>query len=518
MPSTFDLEHLVDRTLGDQLRLVAAQRPDQPAILYEDTVYTYGQWDAESDRISQALAGLGIGPGDRVGLWMDKRPEIVTGILGISRARAIAVPINFRLQADKQRIQVQRTGLAAILTQRSHLDEVRGILDLLPRMDRVLVVDGDGDGDGEDGFTPWSVVQAAPAQPLSHLGSPDDVVYLNMTSGTTGNPKAAVTTHRMVQWNARSSIETLGFTADDVFLCMFSVFAHPHELFHRALALGGRLALVDSLNVRAVAKDIEKHRVTWVMAVPSFYEMLSERAVGSGADLSNLRRLEAGGAHLPPEAYARISELLEAPLTPVWGATEVTGVGVAQRTGEAIRPGAMGYPARYYEMRVVRDDGTEAGPDEVGEMWVRGPAVVSTYFDDPVETDLHFVDGWYKTDDLVKRNAAGEFSFCGRRSEMLKVGGIRVFPLEIELVLRSYPAVAEVVVVRHDEQLRGEVPRAVVLARPGYELTARELRDHCRERLALYQVPRYIEIWDEIPRTPAGKVDKKAIVATPLMD
>ncbi len=516
MSRTFDLEHLVERTLDDQLRLVARDRPDRVAIVHEDAALTYAEWDAEADRIARALAGIGVNPGDRVGLWMDKRPEVVTGFLGISRARAIAVPINFKLQEDKRRIQVSRTGLACLLTQRSHLPDVEAVLDLLPGPERVLVVDQREPS--IRGFTPWTEVERAPALPLDRPGSPDDVVYLNMTSGTTGNPKAAVTTHRMVQWNARSSIETLGFTADDVFLCMFSVFAHPHELFHRVLAVGGRLALVDSLNVRAVAKGIERYGVTWVMAVPSFYEMLAERAGGSGADLSSLRRLEAGGAHLPPEAYARISERLDAPLTPVWGATEVTGVGVAQRPGAAIRPGTMGYPARYYEMRVVRDDGSDAGADEVGEMWVRGPGVVGGYFDDPAESERHFADGWYKTDDLVKRSADGELSFCGRRSEMLKVGGIRVFPLEIELVLRSHPGVAEVVVVRHDEQLRGEVPRAVVLPRPGVVPTVRELRDHCRERLALYQVPRHIEIWDEIPRTPAGKVDKKAIVATPLMD
>ncbi len=508
-----DLERLTRTTLGDTLREVARERPDQPAILHEDTVISYSQWDELSDRMANLLASLGVAEGDRVGLWMDKRPEVLIGFMGISRARAIAVPINFKLKAERRMTQVERFGLTAVITQRSHLPQVEEVMGCLPSRQRVIVVDGE---DGEDGTTPWSALLEATAEPLDRPQHPDDVVYLNMTSGTTGQPKAGVTTHAMIQWNTRSSVETLGFRQDDVFLCMFSVFAHPHELFGRPLALGGTLALADSLNAHIVARAVQKHRVTWIMAVPSFYEMLAEHAARSGADISSLRRLEAGGAHLPPEAYQRIADQLNAELVPVWGATEVSGVGVAQRPGQAGSAGTMGYAARHYEMRVVHDEGRESEPGELGEMWVRGPAVVDGYFGDEAETNKHFKDGWYRTDDLVVRAADGEFSFRGRRSEMLKVGGIRVFPLEIELVLAGHPGVAEVVVVRCDEKLRGEVPRAVIVPRSGHQPTIRELRDHCRKQLALYQVPRIIEIWDELPRTPAGKLDKKAIVATPV--
>jgi long-chain acyl-CoA synthetase len=319
----------------------------------------------------------------------------------------------------------------------------------------------------------------------------------------------------MIQWNTLSSVETLGYRADDRFLCMFSVFAHPHELFARPLALGGSLALVDSLNVRAVARAIERFGVTWVMAVPSFYEMLSEHAAGAGADLSCLRMLEAGGAHLPPRAYARLADQLAAPLVPVWGSTETSGVAVAQREGAPCTPGSMGFVSRHYEARVVADDGTPARAGETGELWIRGPAVVDGYWGDADETDRHFRDGWYRTGDLVRRAEDGEFTFCARRSEMMKIGGIRVFPLEIELALRAHDAVGEAVVVRAEETLRGEIARAIVVLRPGARATVRELRMHCRGRLALYQVPRIIELWDAIPRTPAGKVDKAAIMATP---
>ena len=512
-----DLTRLTEQTLGDTLRDAAARLPDRPAILWEDSAVTYAQWDSLADRLANHLVEDGLQPQARVGLWMDKRPEVAVAFQGIGRAHAVVVPINFKLPDDKQRYQVERFGLQAMLTQRSHLPQVLRVLETIPvahRMPlaRVIVVDAEL---GEDGTTPWSAVTAASDTTPSRVPRADDVVYLNMTSGTTGRPKAGVTTHAMIQWNTRSSIETLGFGGDDIFLCMFSVFAHPHELFARPLALGGTCALVDSLNARAVARGIERHRVTWTMAVPSFYEMLAQHAASTGADLSSLRMLEAGGAHLPPAAYERIGRRLGAPLVPVWGSTETTGVGVAQRVVGERTPGAMGYVARYYQARVALSDGSEASAGELGELWMKGPAVVAGYWGDREETDRHFADGWYRTDDLVTRSEDGVFTFCGRRSEMMKIGGIRVFPLEIELALRTHPAVDDAVVVRAEEKLRGEIARAVVIPREGDEVTVRELRDHCRARLALYQVPRMIELWEEIPRTPAGKVDKMAIAATP---
>jgi long-chain acyl-CoA synthetase len=514
---TLALPQLTESTLGDTLRAVADRHPDRPAILWEGSALTYAQWDSLADRLANHLIGDGLAAGDRVGLWMDKRPEVAVGFQGIGRAGCVAVPVNFKLPDDKQRFQVHRFGLQALLTQRSHLQQILHVLESIPAgermpLPRVIVVD---DEVSSEGTTPWTTVVEAPSSRPSHTASVDDLVYLNMTSGTTGRPKAGITTHAMIQWNTRSSIETLGYTADDVFLCMFSVFAHPHELFARPLALGGTCALVDSLNARAVARAIERHRVTWMMAVPSFYEMLARHAASTGADLSSLRMLEAGGAHLPPEAYERISRSLGAPLVPVWGSTETTGVGIAQRVVGERTPGAMGYVARHYEARVVNPDGAEASPGELGELWMKGPAVVGGYWGDRDETQRHFAGGWYRTDDLVTRGEDGVFTFCGRRSEMMKIGGIRVFPLEIELALRTHPDVADAVVVRAEEELRGEIARAVVIPQPGAEVTVRQLRDHCRARLALYQVPRMIELWDEIPRTPAGKVDKLAIGNTP---
>ena len=333
---------------------------------------------------------------------------------------------------------------------------------------------------------------------------------LNVTSGTTGRPKGALTTHDNIIEQALTAFgdEGLGFRDDEVFLGMFSVFAHPHELFHRSLVCGGSFVIMDSLNPRVIAETIERFQVTWMMAVPSFYEMLLDHAT---ADMSSLRVLESGGAYVSAGTLERMEERFGAAFMPVWGSTETTGVALALRPDRPRRPGATGMPVKGYEIRIVDRHGRECAAGEPGEMLVRGPSVVSSYLGDDEETARCFQDGWYHTSDLVSRAEDGFIDFVGRKSEMLKIGGIRVYPLEIEKVLKDHPQVRDVVVVRADDRIRGEVARAVIEPVTGHTLNIRKVQAYCRDRLAPYKVPRLVEFWEEIPKLPNGKIDKRAV-------
>jgi long-chain acyl-CoA synthetase len=342
------------------------------------------------------------------------------------------------------------------------------------------------------------------------------VVYFNYTSGSTGRAKGAPTSHRQINENAAATAEGLGFQADDVYLGMFSVFAHPHELFHRSLLFGGSFVVAETLNPRVAADVIARHRVTWTMGVPSFYEMLLDFRDAHGGDYSSLRVLEAGGAFVTPETLERMETAFKTRFLPVWGSTETTGVGLGMLANGPRRPGSTGKPIPGYEIRVVGEDGQPVGTDEPGELWIRGDAVVKGYVNQPTETAEQFADGWYQTRDLVRVDADGFVFFAGRRSEMLKIGGIRVFPQEIEMVLAQHPDVRGVVVVRSEERLRGEVARAVVSVVPGSTLDVRQVQAYCRDRMANYKVPRIVEFWTEIPKLPNGKIDKKAVLAAPV--
>jgi long-chain acyl-CoA synthetase len=502
------LRDLVPMPLGALLRRCAERWPQHGALLGSELTYTWRELDAEVDRAAALLAAAGVGPGDPVAMMLTKRPEVVVAFFACARIGAIYVPVNFKLHPDQVIDQFRTAGVNAVVVEPQFEPLLRHLLPLLPDPRRLFYVDGParhGGGEWAAASAPWSG---------GHEAQADDVVYFNYTSGSTGRPKGAPTTHRQINENAVATSEGLGFEASDVYLGMFSVFAHPHELFHRSVLFGGAFVVAETLNPRVAAELIARHRVSWTMGVPSFYEMLLDFRDAHGGDYSSLRVLEAGGAFVTTETLERMEAAFKTRFLPVWGSTETTGVGLGMLAEGPRRPGSTGKPIPGYEICVVGEDGQPAPVGETGELWIRGDAVVRGYVNQPIETAAQFSEGWYQTRDLVRVDEDGFVFFAGRRSEMLKIGGIRVFPQEIEQVLAQHPEVRGVVVVRAEERLRGEVARAIVAVTPGSTLNVRSVQAYCRDRMANYKVPRIVEFWSEIPTLPNGKIDKKAVLAT----
>lgn len=504
-------------TLGRLLRLTASRRPDAPALLSEHRCLTWAELDEEVDRLVALLQRQGVRAGDAVGFLLHKRPEVVTGFLALARLGAIFVPINFKLAPDALRALMESAEVRLLFVERSLEDLLDALGPYCPPPDRRIAV-----GEALDHPSVAYGDIGALARPPEPSVSPDAPCYYNFTSGTTGRPKGAITTHRNILVNAFATIEALGFGESDTFLGMFSVFSHPHELFHRSLVTGGAFVISDSFSPRVILEGIKRFQVRWMMAVPSFYEMILDYADSRGLDevpdSGSLRVLEAGGAPVSAEALARVERRFpSATLLPVWGSTEATGVALANGPSGRV-PGAAGRLVPSYEARIWTEDEREAGPGEVGELMLRGEPVVSGYVNNPEETEALFMHGWYRTRDLVRMDENRNVFFVGRRSEMLKIGGLRVYPLEIELTLRQHPDVKDVVVVGAEDRLRGEVARAIVQRVAGAGLDVRGVKAWCRERLADYKVPRFVEFWDELPRLPNGKIDKRAVLARPVED
>lgn len=506
--------HLEDAqlTLGALLRRTAQRVPSRTAIVWEDQRITFAALDEAVNRVANGFRAAGIKPGDPIGLLINKRPELVVTFLACARMGAIATPINYKLTHDRIRFQFEHIGMTACIIESDHKAIYDAVSELMPDPRRAIFLSNPP----SDLHNTWAEVMAHSPEDPPYTAKPDDVVYLNYTSGSTGRPKGAVTTHANIQWNCLSNLATFPMFEDDVFLGMFSTFSHPHELFHRSIYLGCTAVLCDSLSPRIVAKAIQEHRVTWMMAVPSFYEMLFHQAESGNVDLSSLRMLEAGGAFIDAQTLLEMEARFKTKLMPVWGSTETSGVGLALLPDEGRKPGTIGKACAFYEFEVMDESDQPVGPDAVGELVVRGPAVVSGYLNMEEENRKFFRDGWYHTQDLVSRDADGFFRFVARRSEMLKIGGIRVYPVEIEQAIRAHADVQNVVVVGASDRLRGEMARAIVVRKPDSGLTEKVLRAHCRKTLAVYQVPRIIEFWEQLPQLPNGKIDKKTIMETPV--
>ena len=508
---------LAQFSLGQVLRHQARENPQAAALLSVERTLTWAQLDAEVDQLARLLHEVGVVAGDAVGFLLTKRPEVVTGFLACARLGAIVTPINFKLHPNHVRETLEAANVKTVLVERAFDDLLHGLLPLLPDPARIIYVGGLG----LYGDTDYASVFGLEVGPVVPEPEPDSVVYYNFTSGTTGHPKGAITTHRNILQNALTAFDRegaagLGFTREDVFLCMFSVFAHPHEIFHCSLLCGGAFVVLDTLSPRVVAQQIEQFSVRWVMAVPSFYEMLLDHANALNYSLESLRILEAGGAAVAASTLERLEARFGASFMPVWGSTETTGVGLALLPTAQRELGTTGQPLAGYRVRVVDSRGRDCEPGVIGEMWVQGDALCAGYVNNAEETNSLFVDGWYQTRDLVRWTELGSIEFVGRQSEMLKIGGIRVYPLEIEQVIAQHPAVRTVVVVRSEERVRGEIARAIVQLNSGAELDAKRLAQYCRDRMAVYKVPRLIEFWDEIPLLPNGKIDKKTVLGSGL--
>lgn len=478
----------------------AARFPEKPAILFGRAALSY----QELLRLCNALAGFllrsGLRKGDTVAILLRKTPEAVVSFLGAAGAGGTPFSVDY----DQTPAHI-RTVLE--LTRPSVLIVDGEFPDLLPPSFRssgegrtVILV-----GRQRAGCRSWEdiISRVWPPVPDRKIRE-DDPFYLNFTSGSTGAPKAAVATYGNIYWNTRSAIETLGLQHADVHLCLFPVFGHPHEIFARPVYLGGTISLVDGIAPGTVTKAMTEHKVTCVMAAASIYATLLRFCKGHAVKPDSLRLAESGGMRVNRPLAREFKEHVGIPILPVWGSTETTGIALAGN--DAGEDGCLDGPCRYYDARIVADNGLDCDTGEVGEMAIRGPAVCREYYHDPAATAQQFRDGWFFSGDLAARDAGGRFHFAGRKTGMLKVAGMKVFPAEIENVLESHPAIAEVAVVATVDRLRGEAPRAVIVLKEGKTLLEAEVRRYCEERLPRHKAPRVVEFVAELPKSKTGKI------------
>ncbi|MBI5454285.1 MAG: AMP-binding protein, partial [Deltaproteobacteria bacterium] len=443
---------------------------------------------------------------DRVGMMLPRVPELIIAFLGAAKAGAVAAPINFELPIAKIKGLVKKLAPRFLVAYGAFVEN--GLASVEDTGASVVSV-----GPEDPRAIAWEEFLKFPSTRPSIDIRPEDTVYLNYTSGSTGDSKGAITTHANVYWNTLASIEALGLKEDDIHLCMFAPFAHPHELLARPLFLGGTMVLVDTIYPKAIAEAISKHRVTCMMGLAPMYENLLELTEHKAYDLSTLRLPESGGMYTRGELMARFASRLGVSIIPVWGSTETTGIAIANRPGTIIPPGSVGRPCPHYEVGIVDEGGLDVGPGEVGELVFRGPGVVSGYFEGANASNgaSSFKEGWYHSGDLATKDTDGFFYFVERKSGMMKVAGLKVYPAEIEKALLEHPLIREASVVSVKDDLRGEVPKAYITLKKGAALTAREALKFCRERLAHYKVPRHVEFLDELPKTTSGKINKKAL-------
>ncbi len=491
------------QTLIAMIRRNASLFPEKTAFIGNERQISHRELYEQSTALGSYLLEIGLAQGDRVGLLVEKSIEAIISFLGVACAGGVVFPLDYFQTASHLQYVVDLTQPFTLITQEK-LRPLLAHVNLPFPSERIISIDATVTGGGA---STWDRIMAGgPSDSIGENLHADDVVYLNFTSGTTGMPKGAVTTHAHIYWNTRSAVEVLKLRQEDIHISMFPVFLHPHELFARTLYLGGTSVLVDGISPKAIVKAINQHNVTCFMAIGSIYETLTRQYEISPFQLSSLRVPESGGMHLYSALVRKFEDYFKIPIFPVWGSTETSGIGLATSVEGNNRPGSMGKVCPYYEVKLIGKDGQELPPDQIGEMLVRGPAVCKEYYNNPVETAKNMQYGWFHTGDLVRRDSDDHFYFADRKARMMKVAGMKVYPVEIEELLTAHPDIVEAGVVKMQDRLHGEIPKAFVVSRNGQELDRNLLRKYCEEKLPKYKVPRVFEFVDELPKSPGGKI------------
>ena len=499
-------------------------------IVYEDERASFEAWFRAVAALAHHFTALGVRKGDRVALAMRNLPEWPVAFFAATTIGAVCVPLNAWWTGAELAYGIADSGAKVLVCDAERLARIAPHRAELTGLEHVIVSRAEGTSEGasrlEDviGATnAWAGLPDA-ALPAIDLVA-DDEATIFYTSGTTGNPKGALGTHR----NLLTNILTGGYNGARTFLRRGEELPEPVPkavltvipLFHVTacsatlmgmIAAGHKLCLMYRWDPIRAFEVIERERVNLTGGVPTIAWQLLEHPARVDYDLSSLEAIAYGGAPSAPELVRKIRDELGALPGNGWGMTETsaTVTGIAAEDYQA-RPDSCGPAAPVAQLRIMDPEGVRELPaGEVGELWARGPMIVKGYWNKPEATAATFIGGWVRTGDLARLDAEGFCYIVDRAKDMLIRGGENIYSSEVENVLYDYPGVTDVAVIGIPHRTLGEEPAAVVHLAPGAEATEAELQAWVRERLAAFKVPvRIVFLAETLPRNANGKILKK---------
>ncbi len=518
-------------TLGGLLETSAATWPDRVALRFRDTAISYPALLSMARRVAGALRDLPEATGGVALLTGNTafHPAVVFGAAMAGLRVVMLSPID----APRTIAHKLKDSGARLLVTLAHegLLKLAGALGQMGLVGRLAVGDDAHWGKGPPSApVPADALRIedwlAAAEPASLPAvAPADVVLLQYTGGTTGLPKGAMLTHANLTAAARSYALWNGGRGPEGearirrmigVLPLFHIYAFTCDLL-LTLAGGHELLIRARFDADQALHDIEVLKATDMCGVPTMWIALANHPRINEADLSSLRSANSGGAPLPPPVAARFEALTGTRLGGGWGMTETApaGTGTPGRPELPRRPGSIGVPVPGVEMRIVAlDDPRRALPTgETGEIAIRGPNVFQGYWNRPEETARAFVDGWFLTGDIGRMEADGYFFLTERRKDMILSGGFNVYPSVIEAAIHEHPDVLEAAVIGIPDAYRGQSAKAFVAMKPGAApLTLAALQAFLAERVGKHEMPVALEIRDELPKTPVGKLTKLPLI------
>ena len=483
---------------------------DRVALISRGKFTTYGQLKDTAARFRGGLAGLGLEPGDRVGIVCGNNWYFATSYVAVLGAGLIAVPLNPTSPPAELESQLRNVGARAVIAGPT----ARPILDAIDRSAIPAVEHWIGCGFTPDGGSDLEVlVTSEPADLVER--EDDDVAVLVFTSGTAGSPKAAMLTHGNLRTNIAQMLSAPGAaqTPDDVsfaVLPLFHIFG-LNVVLGSALAVGGKVLLVERFDPISAIESIQKHHATIVSGPPTMWAAWAGLPEAPEGAFDSVRLAISGAARLPEETARTISRRYGLELREGYGLTEASPV-VTSSVDTDAPSGSVGIPVPGLEVRLVDDDGEDVLIGDAGEMLVRGPNVFAGYWNDPEATARTVdADGWLHTGDVATVDDDGYLYLVDRVKDLIIVSGFNVYPAEVEEVLMQHPGIDACAVVGVPHPYSGEAVKAYVVSVKGQSVEEDDIVTFCASRLARYKCPEKVWFVDEVPQGMGGKVLRRAL-------
>jgi long-chain acyl-CoA synthetase len=496
------------------------------ALIFRDQPTSYGELGVITGRLAAGLADLGIRQGDRVALLLPNCPPFIYGYYAVAQLGATVVPANPLLKPAELQYIYRDADVKAVITAGPLLPGVEAARVELANLRYVISITPPAElpdpalAERIVGFvTLQELIAKGAALIATNAASPapsldeNECAVIMYTSGTTGHPKGAMLSHRNLTRNVEQVQEFLQFGPDDNFLTLLPLF-HAFSgtvCLNTTLAAGATSILLENFSPGRTLETMERHRATIFPCVPAIFNALLAHTPEREYDLSSLRMIVSGGAPLPAPTLTALEARFGVPVLEGDGPTECSPVTSANPEHGVRKVGSVGLPMPGVEIAIFDDDDRPLPVDMVGEIVVRGDNVMLGYLNQPEATAEAMRSGWYHTGDLGKIDADGYVFIVDRKKDMIITAGLNVYPREVEDVLLTHAAVADVAVIGEPDALRGEEVVAVVVRRPEPAVTERDLIRFCREQLADYKVPRRVLFRATLPRGGTGKVVKRLL-------
>ena len=527
---TCALPALLDQTV--------ARMPDAPALDFMGRRHTYRQLGELVARAARGLQTLGVKAGDRVGLCLPNTPYFPIFYFAALKLGAVIVNFNPLYVERELDFQIRDSGATVMVTVdlamihgklskvakgaglrkivvcpfAAALPPAKGLLFSLFKRSDV------GRWRGDELNVGYFELMSDRTSPTLPQVAPDDVAVIQYTGGTTGQPKGATLTHANLSANCAQVIHHVGEIERNQrivgVLPLFHVFALTYVLNY-GVAIGAELVLLPRFELAATLKTIRSRKATNFPAVPTIYSAINNTPANLRGDLSSLQYCISGGAPLPVEVKARFEQLTGCTVVEGYGLSETSPVVSTNPLDRPGKPGSVGVlmVGTSVEIRDTEDPSRVLAQAEKGEICIRGPQVMRGYWNRPKETEEVFVEGALRTGDVGYMDEDGFLFLVDRKKDLILAGGYNVYPRVIEEAIYQHPAVRDVTVIGVPDKYRGEAPKAFVTLKDGQTATPQEIKAFLADHLNKIEMPREIEIRDELPRTMIGKLSKKELVA-----